>query len=120
MGKIRLTPPPVAPWFLDSSFQTVALVILFLLVSNRVPPQASTGGRHAGKSTCSLLSPTPSVAPSSPAAAVMVTPTAAASVQAASMASRACWVQESSGPPQLIEITDGLLVVSWTAVATAS
>src|SRR5260370_35349444 len=115
MGKIRLTPPPVAPWFLDSSFQTVSLVILFLLVSNRVPPQASTGGRHAGKSTCSLLSPTPSVAPSSPAAAVMATPTAAASVQADSMASRACWAQEAPGPPQLMGIHAGLFTARGNA-----
>ncbi len=32
----------------------------------------------------------------------------------------ACWVQVDSGPPQLIEITEGLLVVSWIAVVTAS
>ncbi len=33
---------------------------------------------------------------------------------------RAWALHESSGPPQLIEITDGLLVVSCTAVVTAS
>ena len=75
-AKIRLTPPPVAPSSFASSFQTVSLVICPLLLSSRVPPQASTGGRQAGKSTCSLLSDTPSVAPSSPEAAVTVTPTA--------------------------------------------
>jgi hypothetical protein len=31
-----------------------------------------------------------------------------------------CDVQLDSGPPQLIEITEGLLVVSWIAVLIAS
>jgi len=32
----------------------------------------------------------------------------------------ACWVQDDSGPPQLIEMTDGLFVVSWIAEVIAS
>ena len=63
---------------------------------------------------------TPSVEPLSPAATVMVTPRAAADWQAASSAVMACAVQLDSGPPQLMEMTLGLLVVSWTAVVMAS
>ena len=62
----------------------------------------------------------PSVEPLSPAATVMVTPSAAADWQAASSAVMDCWVQLDSGPPQLMEMTLGLLVVSWTAVEMAS
>ena len=58
--------------------------------------------------------------PGSPAATVMVMPRAAADWQAASRALSACVVQVDSGPPQLMEITLGLLAVSWTAVEMAS
>ena len=78
--------------------------------SSLVPPQASTCGLEAGKST--LFPVPPSVDPLSPAATVMVTPNAAADWHAASSAVMACAVQLDSGPPQLIEITLGLLVVS--------
>ena len=50
----------------------------------------------------------------------MVMPRAAADWQAASRAFMDCGVQLDSGPPQLMEMTLGLLVVSWTAVAMAS
>jgi hypothetical protein len=50
----------------------------------------------------------------------MVTPSAAADWHAASSAVIACAVQLDSGPPQLIEITLGLLVKSCTAVEIAS
>ena len=63
---------------------------------------------------------TPSVEPLSPDATVMVTPSAAAVWQAASSAAIDCGVQLDSGPPQLIEITLGLFVVSCTAVVIAS
>ena len=83
-----------------------------------VPPQARTCGLEAGKST--LLPVAPSLEPLSPAATVMVMPRAAADWHAASSAFIACAVQLDSGPPQLIEITLGLLVVSWTALLMAS
>jgi len=51
---------------------------------------------------------------------VMVTPRAAALWQAASIAVMACAVQVDSGPPQLMEMTLGLFVVSWIAVVMAS
>jgi len=62
----------------------------------------------------------PSVDPLSPAATVIVTPSAAALWQASSMAVIDCAVQLDSGPPQLIEITLGLLAASCTAVVIAS
>ena len=61
-----------------------------------------------------------SVEPLSPAATVMLTPRAAADWQAASSADIDCAVQLDSAPPQLMEMTLGLLVVSWTAVVMAS
>src|ERR1700690_3745414 len=47
-------------------------------------------------------------------------PSAAADWQAASNAASDCCVQVDSGPPQLIDITLGLFVVSCTAVVMAS
>src|ERR1700691_2791930 len=117
-GNWLLTPPPVAPSLLASSFHTTSDTSVGPLASSLVPPQASTCGLEAGKST--LLPVAPSVEPLSPAATVMVTPSAAADWQAASSAVMACEVQLDSGPPQLIEITLGLLVVSCTALLTAS
>ena len=90
------------------------------LPSSLVPPQARTCGLEAGKSTWLAPSVTPSVEPSSPAATVIVMPRAAADWQAASRAVMAWAVQLDSGPPQLMEMTLGLFLVSWTAVAMAS
>ena len=47
-------------------------------------------------------------------------PIVAAAWNAESNAVIACCVQDDSGPPQLIEMTDGLFVVSWIAVVIAS
>src|SRR5580658_431953 len=115
-----LTPPPVAPSPLASSFQTVSWEIAPPESSSRVPPQAITAGLDAGKSTLSPAAGPPSSAPLSPAAASTVTPRAAASTNTDSNAARACAVQVPSGPPQLTETTVGRLVASWTAVETAS
>jgi hypothetical protein len=49
-----------------------------------------------------------------------LTPSAAASASAPSKALRACVVHAASGPPQLMEMTDGALVVSCAAVVSAS
>ena len=57
-----------------------------------------------------------SVEPLSPAATVTVTPIPAASVRICSIWVRAWALQASSDCPQLIETTDGLFVVSCTAV----
>src|ERR1700733_11734433 len=114
-----LIPPPPAP-SLGRSFQTTSLVTSPPEIRSDVPPQPSACGAEAGKSTCCLPSVTPSVDPPSPAATVTVTPSAAPSVRICSICIRACSVQESSGPPQLIDTTLGLLVVSCTAVETAS
>src|ERR1019366_452651 len=54
-----LTPPPVAPPWLASSFHTTSETIVSPLASSLVPPQASTCGLEAGKST--LLPIPPSV-----------------------------------------------------------
>src|SRR3954469_3412022 len=117
MGKKPLTPPPVAPSLFESSFQTSSELMLEPEPASLVPPQARTCGLEAGKSQCCLPSVRPSVEPSSPAATVMVMPRAAADWQAASSEVMDCWVHWDSGPPQLIEMTLGLLTVSWTAEA---
>src|ERR1035437_1388284 len=117
-SKTLLTPPPVAPSLLANSFHTTSETIVAPLASSLVPPQANTCGLDAGKST--LLPVPPSVDPSSPAATVIVIPSAAALWQASSMAVIDCAVQLDSGPPQLIEITLGLLAASCTAVVIAS
>src|SRR3546814_90542 len=84
-----------------------------------VPPQASTYGLAAGKSTWLPPSATPSPAPLSPDAAHTVTPITAAAFNASLNARIACAVQEDSGPPQLIEITEGLFLSSCTAALMA-
>src|SRR5271168_3807991 len=84
-----------------------------------VPPQPSTCGLEAGKST--LLPLAPSLEPLSPEATVMVMPSAAADWAASSRAIIDCADQLDSGLPQLIEITDGgPLWVSCKAVVRAS
>src|SRR5215469_629299 len=85
-----------------------------------VPPQPRAYGLDAGKSTWSRPSPTPSEAPLSPAAQQTVTPSVPASWNAWLICCCAWAVHEDSGPPQLIEMTDGALVVSCTAVVMAS
>src|SRR5580692_1825603 len=105
-------PPPVAPSLLASSFHTVSMVMELPEATSFVPPQAKTLGLDAGKSTWLRLSVTPSVEPSSPAATQTVTPMAAAAWKASSIEVIACCVQEDSGPPQLMETIDGLLVLS--------
>ena len=50
----------------------------------------------------------------------MVTPMVEASSQAELNEVSACCVQEDSGPPQLMETTEGLSLVSCTAVVSAS
>src|SRR5271154_1144672 len=89
-------------------------------IVKRVPPQATTNGLAAGKSTVGVPSALPSEDPSSPDATRTVTPIVDASSHAEFSASRDCSVQESSGPPQLIEITEGFSFASCTAVVTAS
>ena len=101
-------------------FHTTSLVIDAPEARSEVPPQPSACGADAGKSTCCAPSVEPSVEPLSPAAAVTEIPSVPASVNACSICWRACAVHESSGPPQLIDSTDGLLVVSCTAVVIAS
>src|SRR5262249_54602290 len=118
-AKKLLTPPPPAPPFAPS-FHTTSLTILVPEARRLVPPHASAYGLEAGESTWSAPSFTPSLEPSSPDATHTVIPMAAASLNAWSNAVIACSVQEDSGPPQLIEITEGLCVVSWIAVVTAS
>src|SRR5260370_972415 len=85
-----------------------------------VPPQARAKGLEAGKSTCCKPSVRPSVEPLSPEATQTVTPSVVASSRSVLNSVRDCWVQEDSGPPQLMEITEGLYRVSWTAAAMAS
>src|SRR5579863_9724976 len=84
-GKTSLTPPPVAPSLLASSFHAVSLVILPPAACKVVPPQASTLGLDAGKSTWFDPSLTPSVEPLSPLAIQTVTPIAAAAWNASSI-----------------------------------
>src|SRR5271155_3251599 len=110
-AKKVLNPPPVAPPSAPS-FQTVSLVTVPLDESSVVPPQARTLGLEEGKSTLLEPSLTPSLEPSSPEATVMVTPRAAPSCATWSKVVISWLVQPDSGPPQLMEMTDGLLVVS--------
>src|SRR6516165_2948318 len=114
-ANVVLTPPPVAPSLLASSFHTTSLEIVPPLIISVVPPQASAYGLEEGKSTWSAPSFTPSLDPLSPAATQTVTPTAAADCSALLSLSSDCAVHDDSGPPQLIEMTDGLFVVSVTA-----
>src|ERR1017187_10086009 len=110
-GNCPLNPPPVAPPCVPS-FQTVSLEIVPLALCKVVPPQARMCGLEAGKSTSFPPPLTPSLEPLSPDAAQMLTPSRAASCAAASKAVIACMVQPDSGPPQLMEITEGLFVAS--------
>ncbi len=100
-----LTPPPLP-------VQPTSLAMVLPEKSRVVPPQASANGDDAGKSTWFAPSLIPSLEPSSPDAAVIVTPSAAASWNAAFIASRVCPENTVSGLPQLIEITEGRFVVS--------
>src|ERR1700735_374450 len=123
-AKTVLTPPPPAPppnsLPSTASFQTVSLVITPPEAARLVPPQASACGLDAGKSTLLPPSVTPSLEPLSPDATQTVMPSAAAAWNAESKPVKACRVQLDSGPPQLIEMTEGLFTVSWIAVVIAS
>src|SRR5262249_47758420 len=98
--------------------------------TNFVPPQPSANGLDAGKSTWarpSGASPNganrsgfSSPEPASPEAQQTVTPRAAAAWKASSNCFMAWSVQFFSGLPQLIETTEGLLTLSWSARVTAS
>src|ERR1700761_2215607 len=110
-------PPPVPEL---PSFHTVSAVMAPFDTVMFVPPQPLAQGLEAGKSTCAFPSLTPSVARLSPAATKTDTLTEAASWSALVIVCIACAVQLDSGPPQLIEMTDGPLVESWVAVVTAS
>src|ERR1700722_10925257 len=92
--------------------------MLPLAARRLVPPHASTCGLDAGKSTFRPVPP--SLDPLSPDATQTVMPASAAAWNAWSNAVMACCVHEDSGPPQLIEITEGLFLVSCIAVEMAS
>src|SRR5882724_1878184 len=84
-------PPPPAPSFFASSFQTTSEVIANddVLPMSLVPPQDSAFGEDAGKSQCTDVCPLgSSLDPLSPLATVTVTPSAAPSANAWSMAVR--------------------------------
>src|SRR5580700_2697162 len=115
-----LTPPPVAPSFDASSFQVCSLLIEEPESVSFVPPQPTRKGLDAGKSTVGFPLVLPSDEPLSPDAASTVTPIVEASWHAELSASRDCAVQESSGPPQLMEMMDGFSLASCTAVVIAS
>src|SRR5260370_622396 len=84
------------------------IVLVFGWRSSWAPPQASTCGLDAGKSTCTpLVLFGSSLLPLSPAATVTVTPSAAASANTLSIEARLCWDHWSSDWPQLIETTIG-------------
>ena len=102
------------------SFQTTSLTIVVPLAFSVVPPQSSALGLEPGKLTWASPLVTPLLEPLSPAAMQTDMPTVAASWNAWSNCCNAWLVQLDSGPPQLIEITDGLFVVSCTAMVIAS
>jgi hypothetical protein len=102
------------------SFQTTSSVMALAVPSRRVPPQPSTDGLEAGKSTCASPSATPSLDPWSPAATVTTTPSAAASSSTLSSAVTPAGDQLDSGPPQLIETATGSAAAAWMASPTAS
>src|SRR5262249_51631349 len=89
------------------------------LPSSRVPPQARAYGLEAGRSTCALRSLIPSDEPLSPEATVTVTPSSAASRRALFIAFFSEVRQLLSGPPQLMEMTEGLFTESWAASVIA-
>src|SRR5581483_1827064 len=107
-AKNVLTPPPLAPLVASPSFHTSSLAMAVPLAWRLVPPQARAYELEAGKSTWLPPSVSPSLEPLSPEATHTVMPIAAAAWKAWSMAVIACCVQVDSGPPQLIEITEGL------------
>ncbi len=94
------------------SFQTVSELMVELVAIRLVPPQASTQGLDAGKSTWGARSDSPSEEPLSPDATQTEMPNKAASWKAAWKAFMACEVHSFSGEPQLIEITDGWRTLS--------
>src|ERR1700753_397975 len=115
-------PPPPAPSFFASSFQNTSDVIANddVLPMSLVPPQASAFGEEAGKSQCTDVCPLgSSLDPLSPAEPVTLTPSAAASANAWSIAVRDCADHWSSDWPQLIETAIGV-GVACTAWAIAS
>jgi len=101
LSKTALTPPPLP-------FQAVSP----LGSSRVVPPQPVTKGLEAGKSTWFRPSVAPSLDPSSPEAAKIVTPSAAPSAKAWFSASRPASAQSASEAPQLMETTLGLFCTS--------
>ena len=113
---MSLTPPPEAPL---EEFHTTSLVIVAPEPSRCVPPQPRTLGDDAGKSAWASPSVTPSPEPLSPDAQQTVTPRLAASWHAVLSDCIPWVVQRDSALPQLMEMTDGLLTRSWTAVLTA-
>src|SRR6478672_8621640 len=98
-----MPPPPEPP--VTPSFQTDSVRSRFV----RSPPHEIALSFELGKSACGLPSLcSRSDDPESPAATKTVTLFAAASSRAALIASRYCCVEESSEPPQLIEMIEGL------------
>src|SRR3979490_787133 len=117
-GKVGLTPPPVAPPL--GLFHTFsAVMVVGGVASGRVPPQAGACGLERASWAGCGPSVWPSVLPLSPLAAHTVTPSAAASAKAWSIAVRAWAVHWSSDWPQLMLTADGV-GVACTAVLTAS
>src|SRR5262249_53866358 len=103
----------------DPEFHTVSLLAVDPLAFSEVPPQPSTCGLAAGKSVCASPSLDPSLLPPSPAAQQTVTPSAAASAKAWSIAVRLWADHWSSDWPQLM-LTAAGVGVACTAVLTAS
>src|SRR5580700_1248243 len=95
-----LMPPPVAPPCVPS-FHTVSVPTAFAVMCSVVPPHDRTCGLELGKSTCASPSLKPSLEPLSPEAMHTVTPSVAASANAASKLEIADAVHDDSGPPQL-------------------
>jgi len=105
------TPPPPAPPWIASSFQTTSdvIVLVAVLPTSVVPPQASEYGLDAGKSTWTpLVELALSLDPLSPAATVTVAPSAAASEIASFIPVMDWAAHEFSGPPQEIETAIGV------------
>ena len=117
-GEKLLTPPPVAPP--SMSFHTTSERSLFPDAVMRVPPQVSTHGLEAGKTTCACPSPTPSVTPLSPAAVRTVMFLSAAARNTSSIRVIASLVQLLSVAPQVTTSTDGAFPSSATAEEIAS
>ena len=91
-----------------------------VLPTSLVPPHASAFGEEAGKSQCTCVcSLGSSLDPLSPAATVTVTPSAAPSANAWSIAVRDCADHWSSDWPQLMEtaIGVGVACTAWETVS---